>query len=103
MNSQGRWDGSSSPIPKFVTPSRPSGDKNSGCQRLSNKFLEQVAAGAAWATIVSEWRGDISQDAIAEAVQIANAAPHRPHWVNDPPARKQVTNSPNPSETASIS
>ncbi len=33
--------------------------------------LEQVAAGTAWESIVEEWRGSISQEAIAEAVRLA--------------------------------
>ena len=33
--------------------------------------LEQVASGMAWDTIVEEWRGDITKEAIAEAVRLA--------------------------------
>jgi uncharacterized protein (DUF433 family) len=36
--------------------------------------LEQVASGMAWETIVEEWRGKVSQDAIAEAVRLAREA-----------------------------
>ena len=33
--------------------------------------LEQVAAGERWDEIVWQWRGDICEDAIAEAVRLA--------------------------------
>ncbi|NOT58372.1 MAG: DUF433 domain-containing protein [Deltaproteobacteria bacterium] len=36
--------------------------------------LEQVAEGLAWETIVEEWHGSISHEAIAEAVQLARQA-----------------------------
>jgi uncharacterized protein (DUF433 family) len=36
--------------------------------------LDQVAAGIAWETIVEEWRGDVSFDAISEAVRLASQA-----------------------------
>jgi len=32
--------------------------------------MEQVAAGTAWETIVEEWRGNVSPDAISEAVRV---------------------------------
>jgi uncharacterized protein (DUF433 family) len=35
------------------------------------EVLEQVANGMAWETITDEWRGDVSQEAIAEAVRLA--------------------------------
>jgi len=38
------------------------------------QVLEQVAGGIARETIVEEWRGSVSQEAIAEAVQLANRA-----------------------------
>ena len=34
-------------------------------------IMEQVAEGIAWETIVKEWRGDVSVDAISEAVRLA--------------------------------
>jgi uncharacterized protein (DUF433 family) len=37
-------------------------------------ILEQVALGTAWETIIDDWRGDISKEAIAEAVRFANEA-----------------------------
>lgn len=36
--------------------------------------LEQVAAGMAWESIVTEWRGDVSVEAIGEAVRMASQA-----------------------------
>ena len=33
--------------------------------------LEQVANGIAWEAIVDDWRGDVSKEAIAEAVRLA--------------------------------
>ena len=38
--------------------------------------LEQVGAGIAWETIIEEWRGDVSSDAISEAVRLASQAFH---------------------------
>ncbi len=42
-----------------------------GTRILVADVMEQVASGIAWETIVEEWRGDISQDAISEAVRLA--------------------------------
>ena len=36
--------------------------------------LEQVAEGLAWETIIEEWRGSITHEAIAEAVSLARQA-----------------------------
>ena len=36
--------------------------------------LDQVASGMAWEAIIEEWNGNISQEAIAEAVQLATQA-----------------------------
>jgi hypothetical protein len=41
---------------------------------MVSQVLEQVAAGMAWPTIVDEWRGSVSTDAIAEAVHLAERA-----------------------------
>jgi uncharacterized protein (DUF433 family) len=38
------------------------------------QVLKQVAAGMDWDTIVWQWRGSVSRDAIAEAVQLAGEA-----------------------------
>jgi len=45
-----------------------------GTRILVADVMEQVAAGIAWETIMEEWRGDVSPDAIAEAVQLASQA-----------------------------
>ncbi len=36
--------------------------------------LDQVASGIDWETIIKEWRGSITHDAIAEAVRLAAQA-----------------------------
>ena len=45
-----------------------------GTRILVADILAQVARGMAWETIVEEWRGAVSMDAIAEAVQLAREA-----------------------------
>jgi len=35
------------------------------------QYLEQVAGGMAWETILEEWHGSITTEAIAKAVQLA--------------------------------
>ena len=45
-----------------------------GTRVLVADVLEQVAGGTAWETIVEEWRGDVSVDAISEAVRLASQA-----------------------------
>jgi len=45
-----------------------------GTRILVADVLEQVAAGIAWETIVEEWRGNVSLDAISEAVRLASQA-----------------------------
>jgi len=48
-----------------------------GTRILVADVMEQVAGGTnAWETIVEEWRGSISPDAISEAVRLANQALH---------------------------
>ncbi len=42
-----------------------------GTRILVEQVLKQVAKGLSWDAIVEEWRGDISIDAIAEAVDLA--------------------------------
>jgi uncharacterized protein (DUF433 family) len=42
-----------------------------GTRILVADVMEQVASGSAWETIVEEWRGDVSPDAISEAVRLA--------------------------------
>ena len=45
-----------------------------GTRILVADVMEQVAGGIAWETIVEEWRGDVSPDAISEAVRLAGRA-----------------------------
>jgi uncharacterized protein (DUF433 family) len=45
-----------------------------GTRILVADVMEQVAGGMAWETIVEEWRGSVSSDAIAEAVRLASQA-----------------------------
>jgi uncharacterized protein (DUF433 family) len=45
-----------------------------GTRILVADVLEQVADGLAWETIVEEWRGSISYEAIAEAVRLSRQA-----------------------------
>lgn len=42
-----------------------------GTRILVADVLEQVADGLAWETIIEEWRGSISYEAIAEAVRLS--------------------------------
>ncbi len=45
-----------------------------GTRVLVADVLEQISEGMAWETIIEEWRGSISRDAIAEALQLASRA-----------------------------
>jgi uncharacterized protein (DUF433 family) len=45
-----------------------------GTRILVADVLEQVADGLAWETIIEEWRGSISYEAIAEAVRLSRQA-----------------------------
>lgn len=45
-----------------------------GTRILVADVLEQVADGLAWETIIEEWRGSISYEAIAEAVRLSRRA-----------------------------
>ena len=45
-----------------------------GTRILVSDVLEQLASGLAWETIIEEWHGSISREAIAEALQLANQA-----------------------------
>ncbi len=42
-----------------------------GTRIMVADVLEQIADGLAWETIIEEWRGSISKEAIAEAVRLA--------------------------------
>ena len=48
-----------------------------GTRIMVAQVLKQVAKGMPWETITAEWRGSVSKDAIAEAVELVQAAPHR--------------------------
>ena len=45
-----------------------------GTRVLVADVLEQVAAGMAWESIIEEWNGNISKEAIGEAVRLASSA-----------------------------
>jgi len=42
-----------------------------GTRIMVTQVLKQVARGMPWSKIVAEWRGSVSKDAIAEAVELA--------------------------------
>jgi len=42
-----------------------------GTRILVSDVLEQVTNGMAWEAIIEEWRGNITKEAIAEAVRLA--------------------------------
>ncbi|HEC84920.1 MAG: antitoxin [Candidatus Parabeggiatoa sp. nov. 2] len=45
-----------------------------GTRIFVEDVLEQVASGMAWETILEEWHGSITTEAIKEAVQLASRA-----------------------------
>ncbi|MBP9503585.1 MAG: DUF433 domain-containing protein [Candidatus Promineofilum sp.] len=45
-----------------------------GTRILVADVLEQIADGLAWETIIEEWRGSISYEAIAEAARLSRQA-----------------------------
>lgn len=45
-----------------------------GTRILVSDVLEQVADGLAWETIIEEWRGSVTMEAIAEAVRLSSQA-----------------------------
>jgi uncharacterized protein (DUF433 family) len=45
-----------------------------GTRIMVADVLDQIAEGLAWETIIEEWRGSISKEAIAEAVRLASQA-----------------------------
>lgn len=45
-----------------------------GTRVFVSDVLEQVGSGMAWETIIKEWNGSITRDAISEAVQLASQA-----------------------------
>jgi uncharacterized protein (DUF433 family) len=46
-----------------------------GTRIMVSQVLEQIASGMAWETIIQEWRGSVSHEAIAEAYLLANHSP----------------------------
>lgn len=63
-----------------------------GTRIFVSDVLEQVEAGEDWDTIVGQWRGDVTPEAIAEAVRFAHRAllDHAEEYANtaDPGVRK---------------
>jgi uncharacterized protein (DUF433 family) len=59
-----------------------------GTRILVADVLDQVAAGLAWETIIEEWRGSLTPEAIAEAVRLARQAllEHATEYVVGPTA-----------------
>lgn len=45
-----------------------------GTRVLVSDVLQQVATGMSWDAIIAEWNGNLSKDAIAEAVSLASQA-----------------------------
>ncbi len=45
-----------------------------GTRIMVSQVLKQVESGMAWEAIIDEWHGNISKDAIAEAVRLASQA-----------------------------
>ena len=56
-----------------------------GTRILVADVLEQVANGMAWEAIIEEWRGSLSEQAIAEAVRLAREVlvAHAPELVSE--------------------
>jgi uncharacterized protein (DUF433 family) len=50
------------------------------------QVLDQIASGMAWETIIEEWNGALSSEAIAEAVKLASQAflEHADEYVLEP-------------------
>lgn len=45
-----------------------------GTRIMVSQVLDQIAKGMAWETIIEEWNGKVSRDALAEAVRLASLA-----------------------------
>ena len=45
-----------------------------GTRVLVSDVLEQVGEGLAWETIIEEWRGSVTKEAIAEAIKLSSQA-----------------------------
>ena len=56
-----------------------------GTRVFVTDVLEQVAMGMAWDSIIQEWRGSVTKEAIAEAVRLASQAfiDHSDEYVAD--------------------
>ena len=45
-----------------------------GTRIMVSQVMEQIANGMAWETIIDEWRGSVTKEAIAEAIRLASQA-----------------------------
>lgn len=45
-----------------------------GTRIMVSQVMEQIANGMAWETIIDEWRGSITKEAIAESIRLASQA-----------------------------
>jgi uncharacterized protein (DUF433 family) len=45
-----------------------------GTRVLVADILDQIAAGMAWESIIDEWNGSVTKEAIREAIQLASQA-----------------------------
>ena len=45
-----------------------------GTRIMVSQVLEQVASGMAWESIIEEWDGSVTKEAIAEAVRLSSQA-----------------------------
>ena len=45
-----------------------------GTRILVSDVLEEIASGMAWETVIQEWHGSVTREAIAEALQLATRA-----------------------------
>ncbi len=59
-----------------------------GTRIMVAQVLEQVASGMVWEAIIEEWRGSITKEAIAEAVNLASQAfvEHADEYMLEPAA-----------------
>ena len=59
-----------------------------GTRILVADVLEQIAEGLAWETIIEEWRGSITKEAISEAINLSRQAflEHADKYVLEPNA-----------------
>jgi len=59
-----------------------------GTRIMVSQVLEQVASGMVWESIIEEWDGSVTKDAIAEAVRLSSQAflEHTDEYVMEPMA-----------------